>query len=117
MAQGDSISSFSAGAALVRNQTHAEQCFDRRFQFGAALHLPHATGLAAPTGVHLRLHHPGIATEVLGHTRRFGNTDRRFAGRRWNTELGKKLFGLILVQVHARNVLNDFELLWSMTLF
>ena len=101
----------AGGAGLVRDQARADERLRSRFQFGAALHLLHAAGLAAPAGVHLRLHHPGVAAQHVRRGQRLGHARGRLARRQRDAILAEQLLGLILVQIHAGKVLMDFRVI------
>jgi hypothetical protein len=88
----------------VRDQTLAQQLARRGVDFVIGLAQLDAAGLAARAGVDLCLHRPVPAAQfgrrVDGLIGTVGNT----AARDGNAETRKKLFGLVLVNVHASPV-------------
>ena len=90
-----------ASAGLIRLHRRTEHLRGRGLGIFGRLDQFYAAGLAATTRVNLRFHHPLIAAErargFTGLFRRCG----QFAGGYGNAVVGKHLFGLILVEIHA----------------
>ncbi len=86
---------------LPGDQPGADQLIGMLFDGLQAVCHQHAAGLAPAAGMDLRLHHPGIAIQLLGHRQGL------FAGvgdtplRHRNAIAAKQLFGLIFMYVHC----------------
>src|SRR5690606_19771756 len=95
----------------VHRQGHARRLVGRHLRAehlaGGGLHVVeglaelHAAGLAATARVDLRLHHPGAVAQGLGGLDRFIGRGRDASGRNRDAIVGKKLFRLVLVEIHA----------------
>jgi hypothetical protein len=78
------------GPRLMCNQLFSKHFLGCRMDFVAAARELHATGLASPSRVHLRLDHPKVAAQLLG---RIGRRIRALDGdAAWylNAVLGKQ---------------------------
>src|SRR5207248_318089 len=89
------------GGRLRRLETHAEDLLRRRLGGGRPVGHLDATGLAASTGVHLRLD-DDLAAEPLGDPPGLGRRVGDVAIRHRHPELAQQPLGLVLVDLHAR---------------
>src|ERR1035438_10190558 len=92
-------------AGLRRYQRLAEQCAGCLRDRVVAAAQANAAGLAARTGVNLRLDCPMIATQLRDDIRRTIGTERNAAPGHCNTKTGEQVFRLVLVNIHAKLLL------------
>jgi len=102
---------FSGGTGLNGDQRVADHLTGEFFDFGHRLRQPHAafvTGgfffelaFAAATRVNLRFHDERRFAQTLGYLLGFGGGIGHAAIKDGHTELFQKLFGLVLMDIHA----------------
>lgn len=89
------------GVGLVSHQTLIQPLLGERAGLFLATNQLDAAGLAATAGMHLGLHHPGVAANlVAGFGGLLRSIDCIAPGHRQSI-LGKQLLTLIFVKIHA----------------
>ncbi len=87
-------------AGLVGHELVADHLVGDPADLLDRIHELHPARLAPPAGVHLGLHDPAVAADVLGHARRGLARVRDLAGRDRHPVGREQFLGLVLVDVH-----------------
>ena len=98
----EAVDLFALRAGLMGDQSRAEDT--RRFCLHVVNGFYHfdAAGLATPTGVNLRFHHPDRPAQLFGALDRLVDTHSRHPARHRHAEFAQHCFSLIFVDIHTR---------------